>query len=93
MNFKELVDLLNEKSTKEEFGYQDLDANTFGQIKCVKHEGGEDEGSHYETVYHFIDHGIYIKLVGYYSSYEGADFSDAEYEEVKPREKTVIVYE
>jgi hypothetical protein len=48
-------------------------------------------GSNYSVVYYFPVYDLYIKFVGSYSSYRGAICSN--FMEVKPKEKTIIVYE
>lgn len=47
-----------------------------GQFKQVDHFGGEGKGDEYYTVYHFIDHGIYISFDGWYASHHGSEYSD-----------------
>lgn len=42
-------------------------------------------------VLYFKEHDIYVKVSGYYSSYNGTEWSTLR--EVKPKEKTIIVYE
>ena len=61
----------------------------------VHQYGGEGQGDHWESVKHFPEHDIYIKVVGYYSSYSGTDFNDwkSACSEVKPKEKQITVYE
>lgn len=72
-----------------------LKKHGIGEIKLVEDYGGEDCGSTYYKVYHFIDHDIYIRLDGWYASYVGCDFDtwDESVCEVKPKEKVVTVYE
>lgn len=65
-----------------------------GVIKRVADHGGEDQGSDWYRVYHFVDHDVYIKASGYYSSYNGTDFNGWDsVEEVKPVVKQVTFYE
>lgn len=42
------------------------------------------------TVYHFVDHNIYIKFTGYFSSYDSTQWSGGN--QVFPEEKTIIVF-
>lgn len=59
----------------------------------VHQEGGEGEGDHWESVKYFKDHNIYIKVVGFYSSYNGTDFSGwSSCSEVKPKQVEITVY-
>lgn len=65
----------------------------FGNTEIV-HEQGDCEGGgdHSEKVIHFKDHDVYIRVTGFYSSYDGTDW-DNDWSEVKPKEKTITVYE
>lgn len=58
-------------------------------------QGGCDQGSHYERVFHFVDHDVYLKITGYYQSYDGVTF-DGGFEncasEVRPQQETITVY-
>ena len=96
--FEEILEVLKEnmKSVKE-FAYEDYNEQklNLGEIKEVHQTGGEDEGSHWESVKHFIDHDVYISVVGYYSSYDGTDFYDGWNccSEVRPVERIVTFYE
>jgi len=60
----------------------------------IEQVGGEGEGDHWHSVKYFKDHDVYIKVIGFYSSYHGTDFSgyDCCYN-VAPKEKTITVYE
>lgn len=52
------------------------------------------EGSNWFSVKHFIDHDVYIKVSGFYTSYNGCDFDGWEdCSEVFPQQKTITVYE
>lgn len=57
--------------------------------------GGEGQGDMWYSVKYFPYHDVYIRVDGYYSSYEGVDFEDwaDSCKEVKPKEKTITVYE
>lgn len=64
-----------------------------GSIKPIAYSEDLD-GSAVErifTVYHFVDHDVYIKFMGYRSSYDGNSYEDMK--EVRPVTKTVTVYE
>lgn len=68
-----------------------------GKVVEVDQYGGSDQGSSWYVVKHFVDHDVYIRVNGYYSSYEGTDFFLTENEpfgfEVEPVEKVVVFYE
>ena len=73
------------KADKERF------IEEFGKYQIVAKKGGEDEGTEYWKVYYFEEHDVYIKVSGYYSSYEGV--SDIEMFEVFPKEVTITIYQ
>ncbi len=66
-----------------------------GEIKEVANYGGEGKGETYYRVYHFIEHDVYIRVDGFYSSYNGVDFGDwnEACKEVKPEVRQVTFYE
>ncbi len=53
----------------------------------------EGQGDTCYTVKHFVDHDVYIRTDGFYSSYNGTDFDYGFGKEVKPKEKVITVYE
>lgn len=72
--------------------------DALGKVQQIHQEGGSDQGSHWESVMHFIDQNVYIKICGYYSSYEGVDFGSDLWDstvffEVFPKQKTITIYE
>lgn len=97
MNYQEILEVLKSKElTVENFAYEDYDSKELGlgEIEEIHQQGGEGEGSHWESVKYFKDHNIYIKVTGFYSSYNGTDFDGwSDCSEVKPIEKTITVYE
>lgn len=62
-----------------------------GKFKTVAERGGSDQGSEWWHVFYFEDHDIFIKIQGYYSSYNGVDNLRAF--EVEPKEVTITVYD
>jgi hypothetical protein len=67
-----------------------------GVIETVETRGGEGQGDQYVVVLKLTttdDEVQYFRIDGYYSSYDGVDFSYADLYEVRPREKTIITYE
>jgi len=64
-----------------------------GPIEEMEQVGGEGQGDLWYVVYHFVDHGVYIKTRGSYSSYNGTDFYEGWGSEVKPTLKTITVFE
>lgn len=65
-----------------------------GQMVEVDSYGGEGQGDTWYSVKHFVDHDVYIKVDGYYTSYEGTSFYGGWTccSEVKPVQKTITVY-
>ena len=72
-----------------------LEQNNLPSWEEADQEGGEDQGSHWHSVKYFKDHDVYIKVTGWYSSYNGTDFNnwDDACSEVRPQQKTITVYE
>lgn len=64
-----------------------------GEIKEVEQHGGEDQGSDWYSIKHFVDHDVYIKTSGWYASHHGTDFEEGIGEIVKPVKKTITVFE
>jgi hypothetical protein len=66
-----------------------------GEVVVVDRYGGEGEGETWYVVHHFVDHDLYIRTDGFYQSYNGVEFYDGWgcCREVKPKEKTITVYE
>jgi len=62
----------------------------FGKIELVDQHGGEGEGDSYWTIYHFVDHDVYIQFDGWYASYVGAEFNEKF--EVRPEQVMVTQY-
>lgn len=90
----------------EEFAYGDVGENTpnedgksvtmienIGKMVEVDQHGGSDEGSNWYSIKFFPDHDIYLKVSGWYSSYNGTDFDGWEsVKQVTPAKETVTVY-
>ena len=96
-SFSEIIEVLKEKIERVScFAHEDYDKEDLGlgEIREVHQEGGEEQGSHWESVKYFKDHDVYIKITGYYTSYHGTDFDGWEdCIEVTPQSKVIIVYE
>lgn len=103
MNFQEIKNELSKKdfdATKidDRFPYKGRSGvvdglEHLGTVECVDEYGGEGQGDDYWRVWKFVDHNVFIKIDGRYSSYDGVDFYDSEVTEVQPVTKQVIVYE
>ena len=97
LNCNEILEVLKEKlENVSTFAYEDYDEEELGlgKIEEIYQHGGEGEGSNWWSVKFFKDHNVYIKVSGYYTSYNGTDFDEG-WEcctEVKPQTKTITVY-
>ena len=67
-------------------------SHILGNVKCVAEYGGEGKGEDYWLVAYFEKYDVYIRIDGWYTSYEGSNFDGDPYI-VEPKEKVVIVYE
>lgn len=45
-----------------------------GKIEMIEQFGGEGKGDDYFTVYHFVDHAVYISFNGWYASHIGPEY-------------------
>ena len=94
LTFEQIKQRLIELEISEEnFAFGGVDDEILGPCKEVHQVGGEGEGDHWESVHYFKNHDVYISVSAFYSSYNGTDFDGSEFEEVKPQQKTIIVYE
>jgi hypothetical protein len=98
MNFEEILEEIKKVygSDVSEFAYSSgVHIPNVGRFEEIDQIGGESEGSHWHSVKYFKDHDVYLKVTGYYSSYNGTDFDDGwdSCEQVTPQEKTITVYE
>ncbi len=98
LNYKQILEVLKMKlDNVEDFGCEDYNVEELGlgEIKVADKTGGEGQGEHWHSVKHFVDHDIYIKVTGFYSSQDGVSFYQGwdDCEEVRPYQKTITVYE
>lgn len=66
-----------------------------GTVVEVDEYGGEGQGEQWYTVLHFVDQDVYIRVDGFYTSFNGTDFYDGWNccSNVQPITKTITVYE
>jgi hypothetical protein len=100
LTYNEIIEKLKNCLELEEFAYEDiqneyLEKNGIPIWEEIDQVGGEGQGDHWHSVKYFKDHDVYIKVTGFYSSYNGTDFDgwDDSCEEVKPQTRTVVVFE
>jgi hypothetical protein len=104
MNYQEIKEKLTEIGIKtgdeivaEFYEGGNIDEETlvamFGDVEVIDEQGGYEGGGDYAMkVFLFKAHNIYIKVTGFYSSYNGTDW-DGTFTEVFPQQKTITVYE
>lgn len=98
MNYQEILEKLKENiDSVSNFAFEDYDSKKLGlgEVEEIDQYGGEGEGDHWHSVKHFKEHDIYIKVTGYYQSYNGTEFYGGwgSCSQVFPKQKTIIVYE
>lgn len=98
--YDEIVAILQDNiKSVNRFAYQDFNSEELGLGKfehiTEADSGGEDEGSNWERVFHFVDHDVYIKVSAYYQSYHGTEFYNGWgcLSQVRPSQRTITVYE
>lgn len=64
---------------------------SLGTMKIIDSYGGEGCGSDYWFIVLFEDHDVFLKVTGFYQSYNGVEF-DNYGKEVKPSQEVVTVY-
>lgn len=76
------------------FAYGELDwPGEIGEPVSVEQEGGEGQGETWYQVYHWPFDDVYIRIDGFYTSYEGTSFDGwSDVKEVRPTQKTITVY-
>lgn len=98
---EEIIELINEKfEDKNEFvdEYYQEDTVHFledlGNFEIVEDEGEyEGAGEECHRVWYFKDHDVYIRLDGWYASYDGTHWEDEDFKIVKPVDRMVRFYE
>lgn len=100
MTYLEIIDVLKlHIESVDKFVYGGYDKTELevlvGDFNEIERYGGKDKGSEWYRIIYFRQHGIYIRIEGYYSSYYGTEFDDGWdcCREVRPIEKTITVYE
>jgi hypothetical protein len=98
MKYQEIITEVKEKYSNNvsRFAFKEKDTlDKSGEFTEVSQKGGKGEGDEWYSVKYFKDHNIYIRVDGYYTSYEGTEFEDWDYScgEVKPIERLVTFYE
>jgi hypothetical protein len=99
MEFKQVLELLPSIGSIDDFGYGEIDTEKdyfeLGKIEEIDNYGGEGMGDEYWRVYYLSKYDMYIKVEGYYQSYDGASFPltfRAAFSQVYPKEVTKTIY-
>lgn len=97
LSYNEILEILKNSINLEDFAdfyWNEKDFN-LGEIEEVQRYGGEGKGELWYVVYYFVEHDVYIRVDGFYSSYNGVDFGDWDdaCKEVKPEVRQVTFYE
>lgn len=96
MTAKEIIaEVERQEISVDSFGYSDFESplENVGEWEEIEQVGGEGEGETWYSVKFFKDHDVYIRTDGFYSSYNGTDFDDGYGDEVRPKLKTITIYE
>lgn len=95
--YNKIIDVLKLKLEVSEFAneYWQEEELGLGEIQEVQRYGGEGKGELWYVVYYFVKYNVYIRIDGFYSSYNGVDFGDWDEacKEVKPEVRQVTFYE
>lgn len=92
---EQILEKIQANMSVSEFAYEDYSSEELGlgEVKVVDKYGGEDKGSTWYKVQYFVEHDVYIRTDGWYSSYDGTYFDEGYGSVVKPVEKMVTFYE
>lgn len=92
---EQILEKIQANMSVQEFAYEDYSPEELelGEVKKVDSYGGPDKGSTWYIVQYFVEHDVYIRTDGWYSSYDGTYFDEGYGSVVKPVEKMVTFYE
>ncbi len=92
---EQILEKIQANMSVSEFAYEDYNPTELGlgEVKVVDKYGGPDMGSTWYKVQYFVEHDVYIRTDGWYSSYDGTYFDEGYGSVVKPVEKMVTFYE
>jgi hypothetical protein len=92
---EQILEKIQANMSVQEFAYEDYSPEELelGEVKVVDSYGGPDKGSTWYKVQYFVEHDVYIRTDGWYSSYDGTYFDDGYGSVVKPVDKVVTFYE
>jgi len=107
LDYNQIMEVLKHKFEEEygetgekavwSFAFEGCESEKWGlgEMQTPYRKGGEGQGSEWYSIKYFKDHDVYIKVEGYYSSYNGTDFDDGWdcCSQVVPTQKTITVYE
>jgi hypothetical protein len=86
------------KQLNESLGSSEIDINEesfkdeYGKVNIVYSEREGRDFDIFKKVFYFEKYDKYYAIQGYYSSYDGTDFSSEKFYEVAPKKVEVIQY-
>lgn len=97
MEINKLIKELKSKSQNDIYSlFEELEegnSELFGSTELVDECGDTEGGGEYSMkVFHFKDSNLFVRVTGFYSSYNGCDWND-DWKQVFPKEKQITVYE
>lgn len=103
MKKQEIIEIFKKyEVTIDDFAFENIQKDLKDTIQLetgiweeIDQYGGESMGDHWHSVKHFKEHDVYIKVIGWYQSYNGTEFYDGWgcCSQVLPQQKTITVYE
>ena len=102
--YEEILEILKRDLSVEDLAFHNFPQEWYnpnfmhpelGFFKEVDSYGGEGQGETWYTVLHFVEHDVYIRIDGFYTSFNGTDFYEGweSCSNVQPITKTITVYE
>ena len=92
---EQILEKIQANMSVQEFAYEEYSPEDLGlgEVKVVDKYGGPDKGSTWYKVQYFVEHDVYIRTDGWYSSYDGTYFDEGYGKIVKPKQVEITVYQ
>ena len=88
----QIIETIIEKYSPSDFAWEEIPDEEFGKYTMVD-DIAETTGDAWKVLY-FEEQSVYIRINGYYNSYESyAEFEEADYDIVEPYQAVVTFYE
>lgn len=88
----EIIDTIKQESEYSSDVLYEIDKWFDEEVETVYDEREGIDKDKKVVVWHFKDSGVYIRMTGWYSSYNGTEMDTSTLEEVKPVTKTIVDY-